>query len=127
MPVRLSFGTDLAKLDATKVGYSTLLPGLSGPGAYVIRVPRPTRIATEIFSDQEQAEVRAGGLRLRSRAGEYYLGLARRDAAPAARDLELLPDDAAKVEEITRSQVESLIRKIVGNDAGVHVVFEDPV
>lgn len=123
VPVRLSYGTDLAGLRAESVGFAALA---GGPGAYVVRVPRPARIATEIFGDREKAEVQAGGLRLRSRAGEYYLGLARRDSSAAARDLELLPADAARVEQVTREQVETLVRTVAGPDARVTVIFEDP-
>lgn len=127
VPVRLSYGTDLSKMTAESIGFSSLAPGQLGSlGYYVVRVPRPSRIATQTFSEQEQAEVHAGGMRLRTRAGEYYLGLARRDASPAARDLGLDPEDAIKVEETTREQVEQLVRTIVGKDAGVRVVFEDP-
>lgn len=127
VPVRLSYGTDLSKMTASNIGFSSLVSGASGAmGCYVVRVPRPSRIATQTFGEQERAEVHAGGMRLRSRAGEYYLGLARRDASPAARDLDLNPDDAAKVEEITREQVEKLVRTIVGQHADVRVVFESP-
>lgn len=121
VPVRLSYGTDLSALKAEAAGFSPLAPG----GRYIVRVPRPTRLATEIFSEKERAEVEAGWLRLRSRAGEYYLGLARRDAAPAARDLVLRPDDQAKVDQTTREQVAAMVRSIVGN-VDVRVIFEDP-
>jgi hypothetical protein len=118
VPVRLSYGTDLSAMSVAGVGYTPL------GGAYVVRVPRPTRIATEIFGDKEKAQVEAGGLRLRSRAGEYYLGLARRDASEAARELELLPDDARRVTQTTREQVERLVKSVVGDSARVRVVFE---
>jgi len=123
VPVRLAYGTDLSKMTARSVAFSGLLPG---GGAYVVRVPRPVRLATEVYSEREKAEVQAGGLRLRSRAGEYYLGLARRDAAPTARELVLLPEDAARVERVTREQVEKLVRTIAGPEAKVSVLLEDP-
>jgi len=129
VPVRLSFGTDLSAMSVTSIAHSALLGAgpLGGPaGGYIVRVPRPTRIATEVFSEKEKAEVQAGGLRLRSRAGEYYLGLARRDAGPAARELVLLPQDAARVEQVTREQVEALVRTITGDATPVQVVFEEP-
>lgn len=129
VPVRISFGTDLSSMSVTSISHSSLLGTgpRGGPSAgYVVRVPRPTRIATEVFSEQEKAEVEAGGLRLRSRAGEYYLGLARRDAGPAARELVLLPADAAKVEDVTREQVEKLVRTITGEATPVRVIFEEP-
>lgn len=127
VPVRISFGTDLSAMSVTNIAHTTLFTGgLPGSSGYVVRVPRPTRIATEIFSEQEKAEVQAGGLRLRSRAGEYYLGLARRDAAPAARELVLLPQDAARVEEVTREQVATLVRTVTGDATPVRVIFEEP-
>jgi hypothetical protein len=118
VPVRLHYGTDLSRLAGEGTAYSPAL------GAYVVRIPRPERIATEVFSERERAEVEAGGLRLRSRAGEYYLGLARRDAAPAARELVLRPEDAAHVERVTREQVEALVKRLAGPDARVRVIFE---
>lgn len=129
VPVRISFGTDLTAISVTSISHSTLLGAgpQGGPSTgYVVRVPRPTRIATEVFSEQEKAEVEAGGLRLRSRAGEYYLGLARRDTGPAAKELVLLPQDAARVEEVTKEQVEKLVRTITGEATPVRVIFEEP-
>lgn len=119
VPVRLSFGTDLSGLDVTRLAFSEV------EDTYAVRVPRPRRIATEVFGEKEALLVRVGWLRLRSRAGEYYLGLARRDAGSAARELELLPEDAAKVERLTSEQVAGLIRKVVGDRARVVVTFDD--
>jgi hypothetical protein len=118
-PVRLSYGTDLSKMDVDGVTYSPLL----GRGSYVVKVPRPTRIATEVFNAKENELVRIGWLRLRSRAGEYYLGQARRDLPDEARELVLLPEDTAKVERVTKEQVEALVKAIVGDRADVTVVF----
>lgn len=120
VPVRLHYGCDLSGLESSAVAYSPL----AGSG-YVVRIPRPRRIATEIFGAQESVQVRTGWLRLRSRAGEYYLGLARRDASDRARDLVLLPDDAARVERETRDRVAQLVRSIVGPRAAVEVVFAE--
>ncbi|MBI1190432.1 MAG: DUF4230 domain-containing protein [Tepidisphaera sp.] len=125
VPVRLSYGTDLSKLRVRDVGFSPLAAG--GAGAYIVRVPEPQRVSTEVFSEKEKTDVIAGGLRLRSRSGEYYLGLARRDAGAAARDLELRPEDADQVRSITREQVEKLMRTIVGDGAKVRVVFDEAV
>lgn len=120
VPVRLFYGTDLAGL------HSNVNVGPLGPMQGVsVHIPRPKRIATEVFSEQESTAIAAGGLRLRSRAGEYYLGLARRDAATAAREMVLAPDDAREVERRTAAQVESVIRKIVGDRVPVSVRFID--
>jgi hypothetical protein len=119
VPVRLSYGTDLSAITAEGVAFSPV------GGAYVVRVPPPQRIATEVFGEKEKIEVEAGGLRLRSRAGEYYLGLARQGTSEAARELVLLEDDARRVREVTRQQVERLIRSIVGDRALVRVLFSE--
>jgi len=120
-PVRLSYGTDLSRMQADGVTYSPLL----GHGAYVIKVPRPTRISTEVFNAKANELVNTGWLRLRSRAGEYYLSQARKDVPEEARELVLLPEDAAKVEQVTKEQVTSLIKTIVGDKPDVLVLFGD--
>ncbi|GJQ29108.1 MAG: hypothetical protein HBSAPP03_09920 [Phycisphaerae bacterium] len=120
VPVRLHYGVDLAAMQADAVGFSPITPGVC-----IVRVPAPARVATEVFLEQERAEVEVGWLRLRSRAGEYYLGLARRDAADAARALVLAPDDAAKVREVSREQIADVVRRLLGDGTIVHVRFED--
>lgn len=120
VPVRLHYGVDMAGMKVDGVGMSPLTPG-----ACVVRVPRPTRIATEVFLEEEKAEVEVGWMRLRSRAGEYYLGQARRDAATAAREMVLTPDDAENVERITREQVGDIVRRVMGERVSVRVVFEE--
>lgn len=117
-PVRLSYGTDLSKMSVDSVAFSPL-NGLRG--GYIVRIPRPTRIAMEVFSEKEAPLVKTGWLRLRSRAGEYFLGQARKDLPGEARELVLLPKDAEKVDAATREQVEKLVRTIVGGDGDVHV------
>ena len=119
VPVRLSYGTDLSKMDVSSLAYSPLT------GAYVVRVPRPTRIATQQGTEETPPEVKTGWLRLRSQAGEYYLSMARKDSPKAAEELRLLPEDAERVESTTREQVEKLVKAIVGPRAGVVVTFQD--
>jgi len=121
VPVRLHFGTDLAGLQAAHIGVGPLGP----THGLVVTVPKPTRLATDVFSEHETTAIEAGGLRLRSRAGEYYLGIARRDAAEAARNMVLAPDDAIEVERRTAKQVETVVRTIVGRDVPVAVRFTD--
>jgi hypothetical protein len=118
-PVRLLYGADLSRLRT--VAYSPL------ERAWLVRIPTPERIATEVCTDSEQAEVQVGWLRLRSRAGEYYLGLARRDLSERARALTLSAEDAEFVRRATREQVEGLLKRIVGTGAGVRVEFDDSV
>jgi hypothetical protein len=123
VPVRLSYGTDLSKLEMDAITFSTLLG--EGRGGYIVRISHPTRIATEVFSEKEAPLVSTGWLRLRSRAGEYYLSQARRDLSDQARELVLLPEDAARVEKTTKEQVGAMVRSIVGAKASVEVTFKD--
>ncbi len=118
-PVTLSYGTDLSGLSRDSVSFSPLL------NSCVVRVPGPQRISTEVYSDQEQSQVQVGWLRFRSRAGEYYLGLARRDLSERAREMVLAPSDAASVRAATRGQLTSLIHSIVGKGVSVRVLFDD--
>lgn len=119
VPVRLHYGVDLSGLDAASVGVSP------STRLWVVRVPPPTRIATEVFEEKQSPQIEVGWLRLRSRAGEYYLGQARKDAASAARDLTLRPEDAQHVRDLSREQVEGLLRSILGPEAKVKVIFND--
>jgi len=116
-PVRLSYGVDLSRMDVSAAAWSPLTR------EYVVRIPRPMRIATQIAPELAPPEVRTGWLRLRSRAGEYYVSQARKDAPRVAADLELLPDDALRVQTTSLEQVERLVRTIVGKTAGVKVRF----
>jgi hypothetical protein len=127
VPVRLHYGTDLTALDVSRVTHSLTLAGVAeGPGGvYVVKLPRPERVATEVFREQENADVKTGWLRLRSQAGEYFLGLARRDASDEARDLTLLPADEAYVRTVTREQVSALVMAVVGEEASVRVLFDE--
>jgi hypothetical protein len=117
VPVRLSYGVDLSRMRTDRLAWSP------ASRAYVVIVPPPTRIATEIFPERKEPDVEVGWLRLRSQAGEYFLSQARRDAAAAAAALELRPDDARRVEEATRNRLAALVRSIVGPDVGVIVRF----
>ncbi|MEX2217346.1 MAG: hypothetical protein WD749_01185 [Phycisphaerales bacterium] len=118
-PVRLLYGADLSRLSASSVAFSPL------EKSWLVRIPRPQRIATEVCTDSEQVEVEVGWMRLRSRAGEYYLGLARRDLSALAREIRLSDEDARFVHATTREQVEALLRKLIGSEARVRVEFDD--
>jgi hypothetical protein len=118
VPVRLLFGTDLSRLRIDSVAVSPVA------GSYIVRVPRPERLATEVDGSQETVDVRVGWLRLRSMSGEYWLGQARVGLYEEARRLLLSPEDAAAVREVTRDQVASLVRKVTGS-APLTVLFED--
>lgn len=118
-PVKLLYGADLSRMT---VGAITLSPV---SGGLLIKIPRPERIATEVCGDSESIDVTLGWLRLRSRAGEYYIGLARHDLYQRARELTLSPADAAFVRKTTREQTEAMVKKIVGGRTPVAVVYED--
>jgi len=121
VPVRLHYGTDLTGLTASHVTVGPL--GIAQ--GLVVTIPRPARLATDVFSESESTAIQAGGLRFRSVAGEYFLGIARRDAAEVARNTVLTPDDALEVERRTVRQVETVVRTIVGERAPVIVRFHD--
>lgn len=121
VPVRLRYGVDMAASDAVRVVYSPISD--SPRGMMVVTVPEPVLLGTEVFSAKETVNVKTDGLRLRSRAGEYFLGMARRDVAETARDLVLRAEDATFVRATTRSQVESLVSKLVGDSVLVSVRF----
>lgn len=122
MPVRLSYGVDLSGLDSTHLGWNAVAQ------AYVVRVPSIRRIATQLIGERAPPELQVGWMRLRSRGGEYYLSLARKDAPGVALNLELLPADAQRVEATTRIQIKALVQKIAGADVPVMVLFtNDPV
>ncbi len=108
VPVKLLYGTDLSQMKIDAVSFSPLT------GAYVVRVPRPSRVATEVFGTSEETEVQVGWARLRSRAGEYHLGQARKNVSDQARRMVLSPEDARKVADATREQVGKLMTSIVG-------------
>lgn len=119
-PAKLSYGTDLSKMEVSSLGFSPLTR------SYVVRIPRPSRLATEVWADKEQLDVTTGWLRLRSRAGEYYLGLARKALTERARQMRLSEADAEKVQITTKEQVAALVTQLVGKEASVDVVFSSP-
>lgn len=107
-PATLLYGTDLSELRADAVRFGPFT------GQYLITVPPPQRIATEVFPSSEETKVEVGWLRTRGGAGEYHLGLARRGLADEARQLILTPHDEATVRETTRQQVAQVVKSIVG-------------
>jgi hypothetical protein len=118
-PVKLSFGVDLSDMAIDAVTYSPV------SRTYLVRVPRPQRIATEVLGGNEESQVQVGWLRFRSTAGEYQLGLARKALYAEALKIALTPKDAAFVRETSRDQLIALVRQIAGSDAQVNVVFAD--
>jgi hypothetical protein len=118
-PARLLYGVDLSDLQADAVAFSPTAR------SYAIRLPPPRRIATEICTHDESVEVQVGWMRLRTRAGEYYLGQARRGLYQQALELTLAPEEVAMVRKATLHQVEAMVRRMLGHDAGVTATFTD--
>lgn len=118
VPVRYRFATDLSRLDASRVRFDDT------HALCLVDVPAPTRLSVEV-GEPSAEDVKVGWLRTRSRAGEFYLSQARKDAAAAARARELTEREDEQVREDTRTQVASLVRSILGEHARVLVRFDD--
>ena len=116
VPVKLFYGTDLSQMKIDAISLSPLT------GAYIVRVPKPHRISTEVFGGDEQADVNVGWARMRSRAGEFHLGQARKSVSDQARKMVLSQEDAKKVAEATREQVSKLIASVVGGTGGTRLI-----
>jgi hypothetical protein len=118
-PARLLYGSDLSRLEARAIAYSPVAK------TYLVRIPPPERIASEIFASDEEIAVQVGWLRLRSRAGEYYLGLARRALSDRAREVRLSAADAERVRQGTLEQVAAMVQSIVGERVQVQVDYDE--
>src|SRR5579872_6194373 len=113
-PVRYVYGVDLAGLDPDAIRLGKIL------GLYEITIPHPQRIATEVDSSHPIEEVvEVTGTRFKSRAGEYYLGLARKELYDEARKSTLPKETLDEIDTTTREQVETLVRRFVGPSAEV--------
>lgn len=120
VPARLLYGTDL---HGAEVSHDRSISGLPG---YTLRLPPPRRIAAELeMGPGERTHVDLGWMRTRSRAGEYYLGEARRGLSAALQRLRLTPEDEAFVRRETRHRAAEMVRTIAGPDARVSVFFSD--
>lgn len=119
-PVRYVYGVDLSGLDPDAIRMGKIL------GMYEITIPRPARIATELDGSHPVEEiVEVTGTRLKSRAGEYYLGLARKEIYEKARKSELPAETMDEVYTTTREQVETLVHRFVGPSSEVRVKFKE--
>ena len=118
-PVRLLYGCDLSTLESAALTFSPI------HDVYLLRVNPPARLAAEVQTPFEQAEVKTGWMRNRATEGEYHLGLARRDLMLRAQELTPDADQRLTLREDARTQIVALVRKIVGERAGVTVRFTD--
>jgi hypothetical protein len=108
-PVRYSYGVDLSQLDQSCFAFSELT------STYSVKIPKPTRIATEVDTAKtfdEHVEVGLG--RMRGRAGETQLSLARKKLSEEAERQALSPADTERVEKNTLESVRDLVQRIVG-------------
>lgn len=118
-PVRYVYGVDLSGLNPDAFRLGKIL------GIYEITIPQPTRIAAEVDGSNPVEEiVEVTGARLRSRAGEYYLGLARKAIYDEARKSALPRETMDDISTKTREQVENLVRRFVGPSADVRVRYK---
>jgi hypothetical protein len=120
-PVRLHYGIDLSELERSSIAIGSPVDGV---GVLVVRVPRPARLAAEIIAGEEVTEVDVGWGRTRSRAGEYYLGLARRDLPEELEKLTLSAEQQKQVERESLERVRELMTQIVGGNVKVVVGYE---
>ncbi len=119
-PVRYVYGVDLAGLDPGAIRMGNIL------GLYEITIPHPTRIAVEVDGSHTLEEiVEVTGARFRSQAGEYYLGLARKEIYEQARKNSLPPETMDQINTQTREQVEALVHRFVGPSAEDRVKYKD--
>jgi hypothetical protein len=133
VPVVASYATDLTKMKASGIRVSEGASGDAGGGVakVSVRIPRPTRLAVEIFVEGETTDVAKSWRRFAWWSGESQLDEARLEVPAEARALELMPVHRLKVESDTREQVARLIRMIVAGDPEgaerleVEVLFED--
>jgi hypothetical protein len=117
-PVKYVYGVDLSSLEHESIRMGSIL------GLYEITIPRPTRIAIEVDGSRPVEEVvEVSGTRMRSVAGEFYLGLARKAIYEQARRSTLPKEEIERVEQMTREQVEELVRRFVGPSGQVRVTY----
>lgn len=132
-PARLLYGCDLSTLGAdedTAGRGAWLRPNLLS-GGYTVRVPRPRRIASEVYGELERTNVSVGWGRFRDLAGEQQLGLARAALQQQARKMPLTPEQREEMERTTREQLGALVRGFAGavgggRDVAVAVEFYEP-
>ncbi|MCG3128710.1 MAG: hypothetical protein CHACPFDD_03601 [Phycisphaerae bacterium] len=118
-PVTYLYGVDLANLRAEDVQFGPLTR------TYVLRVPAPRRLAVEVDMNQRAENVSVSGLRLRSRSGEYYLGLSRVGLYEEARQTVLPGETLERIRDESGERLRELVQNIVGPDARVEVVFDE--
>lgn len=118
-PVTYLYGVDLSEIESTDICLDPF------SHTYLIRIPPPHRLAVEVNPARASETVTVTGTRLRTRAGEYMLGLARRDLYEEACRAVLSPAKMKEIHEESRRRVEELVAAVCGPDASVEVGFHD--
>ena len=113
------YGVDLSKIESTD---DCLDPFKH---TYLIRIPESKRLAVEVNPSKAAEQVSVTGTRLRTRAGEYLLGLARRDLYEEACRAVLSPDELREIREESRRRVEELVTAVCGSNTSIAVAFQD--
>ncbi len=116
-PVTYLYGVDLSKLAEQDVCFEPF------SRTWMIRIPEPKRLAVVVNPAAGEDHVRVTGTRLRSRAGEYMLSLARRDLYQEACRTTLPADELAEIRDESRRRVEELAETMCGDDVRVAVAF----
>lgn len=118
-PVRYLYGVDLSNVRREHLDYNPLTR------TYTLTIPPPRRLAVEVNGSNAESIIEVTGTRLRSRAGEYFLGLAREAVYAEARQRPLSPSEEARIIEYTREQVAGMMQLFLGEDEKVRVRFAE--
>ncbi len=127
-PVVVNFGTDLSKLESKGVEVLG-----AGEGARVrVRIPRPTCVGLSVIGDATTTSVEKNWRRFGWWSGESQVKDAKLEAFDQANRIRmqpieksLTPADLDKVHTMTREQMATLIKVIVGEGIDVEVKFDD--
>ena len=115
-PVRYLYAVDLSDVTVSNTT-------VDGATVYLVRIPRPERIAVEVDTlNTIDEDVEVTGTRMRARAGETALSLARKQLSEQARQRALRPADRGWIEQETLDRVRGLVERIVA-PAAVRVEY----
>lgn len=118
-PVTYLYGVDLSRIESNDVCLDPFTH------TYLIRIPEPQRLAVEVNPSKAAERVSVTGTRLRTRAGEYLLGLTRRDLYEEACRASLSPNQLDEIREESRRRVEELVTAVCGANTSIAVAFQD--
>lgn len=121
-PVRYQYGVDLDELADRSIAYS------AASDTWIIKLPPPRRLATEIGPAGARESLEIRGLRWRSRAGEAVLRRAREAARLEAHTAALTESMRRQVYDQTRLQVAQAVSRLAadGRKVSVQLSSEPP-